>query len=464
MGKILFIDDLYDQDIKKAVTELVKRGFSVQYWDGAGQVPETIRNVRVIVLDLDLAEIGSRSGGIEDYALAIDVLNKIQGPYVVIIMAADFTDDDPINLENYYKESYGPICGYVAKEGLSKAEEAADSSRLRSIIIRSINETLNLIFSWEAVVDKAKDAALNELFGAEVEETISSLVKLLCLDVGPESAPREIVNYFMQLVLRRTREGSDFEQIKILIDKISKQQRTVKYPTKNDLRLYYRLMFFEPDPAEKTWTGDIYRMPNSNSSVYDIYAIIMTPKCNIGLSKTSKIRVCYGFPLVNIYFDDPNFPPLKHDKNVVKRIANDKESLSKWVERRHPENVELLKSLIEKYPKLQNDEFHEAVSEKIEKKRQEFMKYMKKRYLDQPQLTENLYSLWNFEDGSNHPICFDFNNINNIGLSEIHKWNRICRLDSPFIEDMLEKYGAFVSSLGIPCFNKSQNQLNILFK
>jgi len=463
LGKILFIDDRYDEDIKNAISELVKRGFSVQYWNGQEPFPQTIRNVRVIVLDLDLAGLGVRSGGMDDYALAIEALHKIQGPHIVIILAADFIDDDPINLENYHKELYGPICGYVAKEGLSKTKEAADPSCLRKIIIKSINETLQLIFSWEAVVDKAKDTAMNELFGGEVKETVSSLVKLLCLDVGPESAPREIVNYFMRLVLRRTREGSDFAQIKKLIDKLSKSQRKGKYPTKDDLRLYYRLMFFEPDPAEKFWTGDIFRMPNTSSSIYNKYAIIMTPKCNISHSKTSKIRVCYGFPILTESFDDPIFPPLKDDKNVVKRIANDTKSLMEWLESRHPENLELVKKSIKKYPKLQNDEFHQEVSEKIEKMRQKFIKYMKKRYLDQPQLPENLHILWNFEDDSSHPICFDFNNIKNIELNEIGNWNRICRLDSPFIEDMLEKYGAFVSSLGVPCFNKSQNQLKILF-
>lgn len=464
MGKILFIDDRYDEDIKKAISELVERGFTVQYWNGEEPLPETIRNVRVIVLDLDLAGLGARSGGIEDYSLAIEALHKIRGPYVVIIMAADFTDDDPRNLENYYKSLYGPICGYIAKEGLSKTEEAADPSRLRNILIKSINETLKLIFLWEAIVDKAKDTAMNELFGGEVEETIASLVKLLCLDVGQESAPREIVNYFMRLVLRRTREGIDFAQIRFLINKLSKAQRKGNYPTKDDLRLYYRLMFFKPDPAEKIWTGDIYRMTNTTSSMYDKYAIIMTPKCNIGLSKTSKIMVCYGFPLVEEYFDDPIFPPLKHDKKVVKRITNDKEKLRKWVEKRHPENLELLKKLIKNYPKLKNSEFHKAVSDKIEKMRQEFIKHMRKRYLDQSQLPDNLHILWNFEDVSAHPVCFDFNNINNIEKEEIQKGNRICRLDSPFIEDMLEKYGAFVSRVGVPCFNKSQNQLRILFK
>jgi len=466
IGKILLVDDRYDDDIKRAIAELVKRGMVVQYWNGEEPLPETIRNVRVVVLDLDLAGIGSRSGGFSDYSLAIKALHNIPGPYVVVILAQDFVSDDPDNLNNFYDDTYGPLCGFVAKERLSKAEEAADPSLLGKIIFKSINDTLRLIFLWEAVVDKAKDTAMCELFGGEVKETVSSLVKLLCLDVGQESAARELVSVVMQLVLRRTRERSEFSQMKTLINKLSKTQTTrAKYPTEEDLRLYNRLMFFKPDSMEDVWTGDIYRTTKVDSSKYDNYAIVLTPRCDLVHGKTSRIMVCYAFPLVEKYFDDPSFPLLKHDRTVVKRLENDKEKLLDWIRKRHPKKASLLESLLSSYPRMPTIKFQKEVVEHLEKTKKEFLKYMQQRYLEKGQFPEKLYTIWHFiEDDLAHPICFDLNNVESVELQHIEKWKRVCRLDSPFIEDMLEKYGALVSRIGVPNFNKSQKQLSIILK
>lgn len=98
VGKILVVDNEYDSKIEKAVNALVQDGLPVQYWNGKDDLPETIRNVRVVVLDLDLAGAGFRSPGLTHYGLAVQALNKIPGPYLVIIMAQDFIKDDPENL------------------------------------------------------------------------------------------------------------------------------------------------------------------------------------------------------------------------------------------------------------------------------------------------------------------------------------------------------------------------------
>lgn len=463
IGKILFVDDRYDDDIKQAITELVERGFAVQYWNGEGTPPETIRNARVIVMDLDLAGVGSRSGGIGDYAPAIAALHKIPGPYLVIILAQDFTNDDPSNLENYYRDTHGPICGYIAKTGLSKAEEAADPSRLNDIIIGAINDTLKLIFLWEAVIDKGKDKAMQELFGEQVEEMIVSLVKLLWLDVGRKSAPREIVSYFMRLVLRKTREGQEFKEIKDLIDSIGVSKVKSSYPTEADLKLYNKLIFFKPDSAEGVWTGDIRRIKVADGS-FSEYAIVLTPKCDFVLRTPSRILICKGFPLEEKHFDDPHYPPLKNDAKIAKRIANDKETLAKWVDKRHHNNLELLNGLIDNYPRISNSSFEQEVKQKLEEMGKAFVKYAKDRYLEKSNFPESFHVLYNFEDGSAFPLCFDLNSTSRMERSNIENWERICRLDSPFIEEMLEKYGSLSSRVGVPCFNRSGKQLKDLLK
>ena len=465
IGKILFVDDRYDDDIKRAVTELVKNGLTVQYWDGEKPIPKTIRNVRVVVIDLDLAGAGTRSGGFSDYSLAVDALHDIPGPYVVIIMAQDFESTDPQNLNHYYKVTYGPLCGYIAEQGLSKVGEAADPSLLGSLISKSINDTLELIFLWEAIVNKAKDTAMREFFVGNVEKTVNSLVKLLCLDVGEESAARELVNIVTRLVSRRTREASEYTQMKTLISKLNKTKMTkANHPTSEDIRLFNRLMFFEPDSTENVWTGDIYRTTTTTGWKYNRYAIVFSPKCDLVLHKTQSIMVCYGFPVLEKYLDSPNFPPMKHDKKVVERLENDKQKLLKWVEKRHPNNASSFQELLHKYPRITSSILPNAITEKVKEKRKNFLKWMQKRYLEEGELPENLYTLWHFiEEKSAYPICFDFNNVACIEFQHLKKWKRICRLDFPFIEEMIEKYGTLVSRIGVPRFNKSPKQLNRIF-
>jgi hypothetical protein len=89
---------------------------------------------------------------------------------------------------------------------------------------------------------------------------------------------------------------------------------------------------------------------------------------------------------------------------------------------------------------------------------------MKRRYLDPSNLPGNLHFINNFEDGAVDIVCFDFNNVRVVESSAIENWELICRLDSPLIEEMLEKYGAFFSRVGVPGCNRNQKQLKAIFE
>jgi hypothetical protein len=264
IGKILLVDDHYDEIIKKAVITLIEKGMPVQFWNGKGDFPEIIRNVRVVILDLDLVGLGIRSGS-EFYYPAAEALSKIPGPFVVVIMAMDFQEDDPSNLASFYNTHFeSPLCGFVALQGLSKDEELEDPSRLESLILSSVgqNKILSLILFWEELVDRAKDKAFSDLIAKEIEGTVLALVKSLCKDFGEESAARELANVMMRLISRRMCEHKRFERLNEIIKELNVVSigQTVEYPTEEDLLLYNRLMFYEPGVEEDVWTGDIYRV------------------------------------------------------------------------------------------------------------------------------------------------------------------------------------------------------------
>lgn len=416
IGKILLVDDKYDDDIQRAVNTLVEHGLAIQYWNGKGDWPDEINNVRVIILDLDLAGVGIR--GPNFYHEAAMALHKVPGPFVVIIMARDYNEDDPANFEKYCEEKYEhPLCGFIAKKGLTKKEERENPKLLKELIYDSMSEhdILNLILSWETAVEKAKDAALSDLLEKELEKTVVALIKSLCRDLGEEAATREMKNVLMQLVSRKIREVKAFEGLVKLVNKINKAQlaETTEYPSSEDLSLYNKLMFYKPGLTEGVFTGDIYKTREKHYQ----YAIVLTPKCILVQGKTARVLMCYGFPLNEKYFEDVEYPPYKIDPPIVKRLKSKK-------------STEVIAA------------------------------YMKERYFGDAKLPENLFVLWNFShEGETSAVCFDFNNVKSTEIEELQDLERVARLDSPFIDNLLAKYGSVTSQIGTMEINKNPSQL-----
>jgi hypothetical protein len=306
LGKILFIDDDFDRSeegIKEVVASLVKKGLPVQYWDGKETFPSHITNSRIIIIDLDLANLGSRSGSEDFYSSAALALKQIPGPFIAIIMAREYQPNDPSNLRSYYKTAFGqPLHGIIATEGIKK-EEASDPSRLQKLIVSSIQseKELNLLLLWEKIADKAKDKAFEDLISKEVTGTILSLVELFCRNVGHEAAGREIVDTIMRLVSQKTVDHEGFKELDKLVRELNEKAcETVKpetYPSDQDRSLYNKLMFFTPDVNEGIWTGDIYR--TKERSKEENYAMVLTPACDLAQNKPCKILVSFGFAVAN---------------------------------------------------------------------------------------------------------------------------------------------------------------------
>jgi hypothetical protein len=417
-GKVLIVDDNYDETISKAISALVKKGLSVQYWDGKNDFPKTIRNVRVVILDLDLINMKIRPPGYQFYLPAVEALKKIPSPFLVVIMAIDFNNDDPENLEKAYKEFTGiPIHGFIIKEGLSKDEELDNPDRLAVLVISSIKaeRIMRLILSWENVVDKAKDSALKDLvINEEIEGTVIALVNMYCKSLDEEFATRELINVMMRLVSRRINKDLEFQTFQELVNEINKEYNLLppqKRPRIGSL-ISNKIMFYTPE-SEGLWTGDIYR--SQDQIKYYNYAIILTPPCDLAHSKTKSARVCFGFPLEDKYLEDTEYPPYIIDPAILNGKMNENKSI---------------------------------------------IDYIKEKYIKGKDLPMSCYQLWKFIDSKENEkpigICFDFNSVRSLPTENIEKWDRICRLDSPFIEEILEKYARYVFRIGAPDFNKRQ--------
>src|SRR2546428_11685508 len=81
-GKILIVDDEYDS-VADAVKQLLEAGVPVAYWDSYAE--RDFLNIRAVILDIDLAHLGNKSGDETYYYAAVDALRRIPGTPLVVI-------------------------------------------------------------------------------------------------------------------------------------------------------------------------------------------------------------------------------------------------------------------------------------------------------------------------------------------------------------------------------------------
>lgn len=417
--RVLFVDDDY-KTIADVTSSFLEQGIQVQYWNGSGNLPDSVFNVRIVVLDLDLTDSDMKAAmGDEFYIPVVDALRKIPGPFIVIIVAREFDRKDPAKLKRMYRRRAGvPFCGFIANKGLTKEE--LDSVHLESLInsLLEKNGVLNLILAWEGIFDKAKDVALSEIAANNVERSIRALVKILCKNFGEsEGAARELVDEMTRLVSRRTCERKDFKSLAKLVSEINNTLlKKAKFPTKEDLLLYSRLIFYTPTEGEAVMTGDIFETAEKFK-----YGIILTPKCDLIQGRTKKVLVCYGFPLKKTYFRNKNYPPHKNDP-VIAKLHEEQHSM-----------IDIARSV-------------------------------EKRYL-KGTLPNALPVMWHFSPRKGtQGICLDFNNVQSVEIAEVKKWKRLARIDSPYIDEILQRYGSLVSRIGTLEINRSPSQLQDFLK
>lgn len=95
------------------------------------------------------------------------------------------------------------------------------------------------------------------------------------------------------------------------------------------------------------------------------------------------------------------------------------------------------------------------IDAEIQNEEKSLIKQACEHYSNDCKLYESLYILHNVKDKDNFlRICFDFNNMKTVEKSELADWDRICRLDSPFLEEFLQKYGNHVFRIGTMPINK----------
>jgi hypothetical protein len=259
---------------------------------------------------------------------------------------------------------------------------------------------------------------MEQLVRSQVEDVLVSLIKLTFRDFGAEAAAREFISMMMRLVSRQVRSGKEQEMLTSImteLNEVSLQDTSLK------LELANRQMYYYPKPEEPTWTGDIFA--TTGQQKYDDYAVVLTPQCDVANQKSTHLRVCFGFPLKDELISDSQWPPYLRDI---------------WLR-----------------------DFATPGQLTDKKKEEAQVRYFTPTSKNRP--PSRMYRLWNFKTSSEQSelfgVCFDFDTVVSVIPETLRDWTRICRLDSPFIEDMLQKFGSHVYRLGTPQINSSPQDL-----
>ena len=416
-GKVLIVDDEYSS-VEDAIRQLLLSGVPVAFWDSTSR--RSFVNIRAVILDIDLAHMGSKTGDATYYYAAVVALQQIPGTPIVVILSSDYDPEDAKKLaEAYQTYAKKPFPGMISNEGMTKGELSDDNALLGKIKKTiGVDKFAELLLLWELTVDNAKDRTIDELFRNETAVAMKSLIRMLKDQSGENSVGREFMLMALRILARYVSEDKNFQDLSSKLKEIcdlsdEKPEELAAEP------LFSRIMYFHPQ-NERLWTGDIYDTGKENE-----YAIVLTPACDFANTKVQRVMICRGAGVSSELLDSLDHSLYKKDPALL-AIAN---------------NVELTP----------------------EKRKEKLIQTAKERYVEsgKHKLPERFYLLRHLM----HPrrdkpviLCVDFQEMYSVSSFDLDKgkiegMERISRLDTPYMDVLLQAFGSYLSRIGVPAVN-----------
>jgi hypothetical protein len=400
-GRILVVDDVY-KDVAGIVQKFREEGYGVIYREGPSDDIGELSNVRLVILDLDLKGLGPGTD-LEWPALALQRLTESGNAFFLVAVWSKHVTNEGIpddrdwlvELREAYAEQTGrPFPDLFLRPFRKQPEQTELLKRIEQWIMEVPHA--GLVFEWERLLNRARDYATSGILDLE-GGSLASLVNVLRKEVG-ESANRELVQLFNKVLLRYMTAGN-LAEIRELMDRLSKDgDGDLKWYVKfHQFQAYYSL-----DDTEPVWTGDIWS--TSEDDPEKQFAILITPACDLAQSKARYLKVAYAVLL----------EPWSRAKNKF-RMGKGK----------------AVAALTRTNPEPETEEEGQII----------------------PDLPQNIYSLPFFPTNDTFSwLLVDLSLVEAVRSDHFaaRGWKRICRLDSPYIEDLMHHYAALSERVGVP--------------
>jgi len=306
---------------------------------------------------------------------------------------------------------------YNAKiEIIAKPKEKADIQKECLRILEKITEFesthphLTVPFLWSNTINKSVQSIFFELNKID-KNWISDLFKTAEND-GVEPSV-EVINLFQNLLAERVIQSKDLrDSIKNSVTKegITEPEKYAK--------LFRTFLYSYLDAGnDPLMTGDIFKFED------DKFGILITPECDI-----SKVKNEYEF----LIFKNNNIAEFE----FLSQFNSAKKAL---------------KSIVKEMVKR---ELSENEGKKINTSLKEVESNILQQVFNQPH--QRLYILPCFDSGDgNHKTSaqIDFrDSLEFKKVAETKKENRICKLNSPYIQDLRQRFMSYKGRVGVPSF------------
>jgi hypothetical protein len=407
-GKILVVDDCRE-DVNHIIERFREDGYGVIFRDKPSDDISRMSSIRLVILDQNLSgeDLGADP---EIPALVLKKLAEGGSSFYLIAVWSKYVkdEDDPDNqhLLDNLKDAYEKQTGnslpdlFLKPFGKTRIEQKELVERISGWIEET--PSAGLVFEWERLLNKARDCATSRILDLEGGSLVS-LVKTLHDEVG-DGTDRGLVRLFNKVLLR-CMTSADRAPILELLEQLRDGGEI-------DPEWYAGFHQFQaycfPGQAELIWTGDIIRTGETDHR--KAYAIVITPQCDFAQNKAEQIKMAYAMRVGYKPEDqEPAFAAIYPDKKFLE-----------------DENYSgTAKNFLNAVAGIKN-----------------------------ARIGERFYILRSVQiGGGNFHLIVDLHNIRSFPRQEAEKdWSqkRICRLDSPYIEDLFQCYTALSGRVGIP--------------
>ena len=419
-GSIVIIDDDEKETKNRLIDPLRLRGELVFHYKEVPDKIDELINPRLVIIDWDLSDSG-RIELLANGGLVVKNLRKIidKSSFLLIIIWSIFADtkenrkDMKKTLVEMYNGRYSP--DYIDDNNIKIVEEKLYAEDLIPIIEEWINtkHEAGLIFEWEKSLMIARDS----LVSIVADCNINAIINIMYQQYGIIGLDRYISDLFFRILNR---------ELKIDQQKFDKRIKGIHSQKNPRLSLnwysdfHYLQYYCSVSKDERMMTGDLIIIEPDNPNAIDNYGLILNAHCDFVQKNVNFVKILRGTKITDL-------PPYE-----IKEVTNEMQIpfYYGWTRKKGKKTYYTRDDLIKKI--IKDD--------------------MKKRYY------RLLFVKDKKTDDSYYHIIFDFNKVNYYELKFDDdetpimpvNWKRICRLDSPIIEDVLQKYSSYCSRIGVP--------------
>jgi len=279
-GRILVVDNV-EEDVRDLINELMKKGENVSFTEPFFEDDSIFRNVRLVIFDYYLIE-EDIDESLNTISLFINSIYKRTKFFMIAIWSAKIAKENGAevakNIRNNYFGNYETELPGVLLPPFSKHE--LNSSNLIQQLKASIskNPDLELLYEIENILDIARDVVVSNVY--EIGNW-ASLVENLEKEVGSDSINRHVMEIYVNIVKRYLKPTDGLDKI---LRKMLKSAGEIN-PEKFGKIFFLQNYYYVPE-NERLWTGDVLVSSEKNE-----YAVTITPECDFAQNRCNAVRI-----------------------------------------------------------------------------------------------------------------------------------------------------------------------------